>query len=74
MSFLKKDDELQEKFNKICKKSQIVLKQNLIVNQCTVKISKTKIKTYQQKISTDFQDDRIPRKRFSLHLSFSNIN
>ena len=47
---------------KFRKKIKIVSKKNLIVNQYTMKNLKTKIKSYNEKINTNFPDNKIPKE------------
>ena len=62
---LTKDDKLLEKYNNIWDKVSNSIKKNLIGNQYAIeKNLKTKIKSCKGKISTNFRDDRIPKKIF----------
>ena len=63
MSFLKKDDELLQKCNKIWHKVNNSIKNDLIVKPVYhEKYLKTKIKSYKGKIRTNFHDYGIPKK------------
>ena len=44
------------------KKLEIVSKKNLTVNQYTMNYLKSKIKSYNEKINSNFEDNEIPRK------------
>ena len=61
MSFLKKDDEVLEKYNEIWEKVKIVIKKELdkepLYNE---KYLKGKIKSYHGKINTNFCNNKIP--------------
>ena len=63
MSFLIKDEELLKKYNKFWDKVSNNIKTDFdsepVYNE---KYLKTKIKTYEGKISTNFHDDRIPKE------------
>ena len=63
MSFMIKDEKLLEKYNEIWKKvSKIIKKEfdnNLVYNE---KYIKTKIKSYNGKISTNFHNNKIPKE------------
>ena len=59
MSFLIKDDELLEKYNEIGKKLKIVSKNKLMVNLYK---TKTKIKSYNGKINTNFHNNKIAKE------------
>ena len=63
MSFLRKDDELLERHNEICKKVKNSLKKDFhsepVYNE---KYLKTKIKSYDGKINTSFQNNKIPKE------------
>ena len=75
MSFLIKNDELLEKYNKTWDKvSNTVEKRFDIEPVCDEKYLKTKIKPSEEKINKTFHKDRMLRKRFSLFLSISNID
>ena len=63
MSFLIKDDEVLEKYNKISDKGSNSIKKGFdsepVYNE---KYLKTKIKSYENKISTRLHDDGIPKE------------
>ena len=63
MSFLIKDEKLLEKYNEIWKKvSKIIKKEfdnNPVYNE---KYIKTKIKSYNGKINTNFHNNKIPKE------------
>ena len=62
-SFLIKDDELLEKYNEIWEKVKNSLKKEFdsepVYNE---KYLKTKIKSYNEKINTNFHDNKIPKE------------
>ena len=63
MSFLRKDDELLERYNEICKKVKNSLKKDFhsepVYNE---KYLKAKIKSYDGKINRNFQNNKIPKE------------
>ena len=61
MSFLIKDDELLEKYNKICEKVSNNIKKGFDSEPTyKEKYLKTKVKSYEGKINTNFHHDKIP--------------
>ena len=69
MSFLIKDEKLLKKYNKFWDKVSNNIKKDFdsepVYNE---KYLKTKIKTYEGKISSSFHDDGIPKESSSVHL------
>ena len=61
MSFLNKDEKLLEKYNEIWKKISNIIKKEFdnkpVYNK---KYLKTKIKSYNRKINTNFHNNKIP--------------
>ena len=66
MYFLIKDGKLLENIIKFRKKSEVASKKDSIVNLYTMKkikyLLKTKIKSYEGKINTNFYSDKIPEE------------
>ena len=76
MSFLIKDEELLEKYNEILEKCSNNTKKGFdkepIYNE---KYLKTKIKSYEGKINTNFHNDKIPKESSQcIYLSISNFD
>ena len=73
MSFLRRDDELLGKHNKICDKRSNCVK-NCFVSESVYnkKHLKMKIKSYEGKINTNFYGDKVPQE--GSHLSINNID
>ena len=64
MSFLREDEEVVIKTNKIWKK----ITKNMVLNQTvrqfmTLNCTKTKLKTYDDKVNTVFTDNEIPKEK-----------
>ena len=75
MSFLIKHDELLEKYNHIWEIFKSSLKKEF--NSETVyneKYLKAEKKSYNGKINTNFRNNKIPKRRFSIHLLISNFD
>ena len=75
-SFLIKDDELLKKYNKIWKKVKNSLKKEYdsepVYNE---KYLKAKVKSYNEKINTNFHENKIPNKgSHFIYLSVSLID
>ena len=63
MPFLIKDEKLLEKYNEIWKKvSNIIKKEFDSKPACNEKYIKTKIKSYNGKINTNFHNNNIPEE------------
>ena len=63
MSFLIKDDELLEKYNEIWKEFNNCIKKGSDIEPVyNGKYLKTKIKSYEEKINTNFPSDKIPKE------------
>ena len=63
MSFLIKDNELLEKYNKIWDKVSNRIKKGFgIESVYNEKYLKTKIKSYEGKINTNFHNDEMPKE------------
>ena len=62
MSFLIKDENFLEKYNKILKKDNNILKKLFDSKPvCNEKCYKWKIKSYDEKNNTNFQNNEIPK-------------
>ena len=63
MSFLIKDEKLLEKYNEIWKKVSNIIKKKFHSNPVyNEKYIKTKIKSYNGKINTNFHNNKIPKE------------
>ena len=63
MSFLIKDNELLEKYNKIWDKVSNRIKKGFDIEPVyNEKYLKTKIKSYESKINTNFHNDEMPKE------------
>ena len=63
MSFLSKDDELLEKYNKVWEKVKYSIKKEFDSEPvCNGKYLKAKMTSYNQKISTNFHNNKIPKE------------
>ena len=72
MFFLIKDEKLLEKYNQIWKKVSNIIKKEFDSNpEYNEKYIKTKTKSYNRKINTNFHNNKIPKE---VYLSVSNID
>ena len=63
LSFLIKDNELLEKYNEICEKVKNNIKKEFDIEPAyNKKYLKTKIKSYNGKIDTNFHNNKIPKE------------
>ena len=75
MPFLIKDDELFEKYNKICGKNSIIIEKEFYIKPVyNEKYLKIKIKSYDEKINTSLHDNKNTKIRLSIYLSIGNID
>ena len=65
MSFKVNDNKLLKKYKKIWEKAGNLLNIELIVNAFMYKYIKTKIKTYGEKVNTNFQGQKVPKENAS---------
>ena len=74
-SFLIKDDELLEKYNEIWGRVTNSIKKEFdsepVYNE---KYLKAKIKSYNWKINTNFQNNRNTKRKFSIYLFINNFD
>ena len=64
MSFLIKENELLEKYNETCDKVKKVTKKRFNSEPVyNLKYLKAKIKSYEGKVKTNFNNDKTPKKR-----------
>ena len=74
ISFIIKNDELLEKYNKIWEKVRNILKKKFDSEPVyKTNYLKTKIKFYNGKINTNFHNNIIPKKRSSIYFLSSNF-